>query len=73
MATVATTSPLPPSIQTRGLNLWYGRFQALRNVAIAVKPGIITALIGPSGCGKTTLLRCFNRINERLWKRHHQG
>ena len=27
--------------------------------------GIITALIGPSGCGKTTLLRCFNRINER--------
>ena len=65
MATVATTSPLQPSIQTRGLNLWYGRFQALRDVAIAVKPGIITALIGPSGCGKTTLLRCFNRINER--------
>jgi phosphate transport system ATP-binding protein len=25
----------------------------------------VTALIGPSGCGKTTLLRCFNRINER--------
>jgi phosphate transport system ATP-binding protein len=34
-------------------------------VTLAVKPGIITALIGPSGCGKTTLLRCFNRINER--------
>ena len=30
-----------------------------------IKPGIITSLIGPSGCGKTTLLRCFNRINER--------
>jgi len=53
------------TIQTRGLNLWYGDFQALKDVTINVKPGIITALIGPSGCGKTTLLRCFNRINER--------
>ncbi|MCD4726266.1 MAG: phosphate ABC transporter ATP-binding protein [Pirellulales bacterium] len=53
------------TIQTQGLNLWYGDFQALKDVTINVKPGIITALIGPSGCGKTTLLRCFNRINER--------
>ena len=34
-------------------------------MTVNIKPGIITALIGPSGCGKTTLLRCFNRINER--------
>jgi phosphate transport system ATP-binding protein len=34
-------------------------------VSLDIKPGIVTALIGPSGCGKTTLLRCFNRINER--------
>ena len=53
------------SIQTEGLNLWYGKFQALKDVAVNIKPHIITALIGPSGCGKTTLLRCFNRINER--------
>jgi len=53
------------TLQTRGLNLWYGDFQALKDVEIAVKPGIITALIGPSGCGKSTLLRCFTRINER--------
>jgi phosphate transport system ATP-binding protein len=32
---------------------------------VEIKPGIITSLIGPSGCGKTTLLRSFNRINER--------
>jgi phosphate transport system ATP-binding protein len=54
-----------PAIQTAGLNLWYGDFQALRGVTIELKHGIITSLIGPSGCGKTTLLRCFNRVNER--------
>jgi phosphate transport system ATP-binding protein len=53
------------SIQTRGLNLWYGDFQALKDIDLNVRYGLITALIGPSGCGKTTLLRCFNRINER--------
>jgi phosphate transport system ATP-binding protein len=53
------------SIQTRDLNLWYGSFQALKNINLTVRQGQITGLIGPSGCGKTTLLRCFNRINER--------
>jgi len=52
-------------ITTRNLNLWYGKFQALININVDIKHGIITSLIGPSGCGKTTLLRCFNRINER--------
>jgi phosphate transport system ATP-binding protein len=54
-----------PSITTRDLNLWYGKFQALRGVNLDIKHGLITSLIGPSGCGKTTLLRCFNRVNER--------
>lgn len=53
------------SIQTSDFNLWYGTFQALFNVSVNIKQGIITSLIGPSGCGKTTLLRSFNRINER--------
>lgn len=52
-------------ITTRALNLWYGDFQALKNIDVAMKRGQITSLIGPSGCGKTTLLRCFNRVNER--------
>ncbi len=46
-------------------NLWYGDFQALKQVTINIHRGKITGLIGPSGCGKTTLLRSFNRINER--------
>jgi phosphate transport system ATP-binding protein len=53
------------SITTRDLNLWYAKFQALININVDIKHGIITSLIGPSGCGKTTLLRCFNRVNER--------
>jgi phosphate transport system ATP-binding protein len=56
---------LPHCITTRDLNLWYGKFQALINVNVDIKEGLITSLIGPSGCGKTTLLRCFNRVNER--------
>jgi phosphate transport system ATP-binding protein len=62
------TAAGPPAdycITTRRLNLWYGDFQALRDANLQIKSGLITALIGPSGCGKTTLLRCFNRVNER--------
>lgn len=63
-------APAPGSpkwaIETEGLNLWYGTFQALFDVDLKVKKGLITSLIGPSGCGKTTFLRSVNRINERL-------
>jgi phosphate transport system ATP-binding protein len=52
-------------ITTRALNLWYADFQALKGIDVSMKRGQITSLIGPSGCGKTTLLRCFNRVNER--------
>ena len=53
------------SIETRDLCLWYGKFQALKGINSQIREGHITSLIGPSGCGKTTLLRCFNRVNER--------
>jgi phosphate transport system ATP-binding protein len=51
-------------IQTRDLNLHYGRFHALKGVSISIRPQRITAIIGPSGCGKSTLLRCFDRMND---------
>jgi phosphate transport system ATP-binding protein len=62
---MSATAPPAFSVETRDLNLWYGTFQALKNVSISVRHGQIMGLIGPSGCGKTTLLRCFNRINDR--------
>src|SRR5512134_25929 len=59
------SNPASYSITTRDLCLWYAKFQALINVTVRMRHGQITSLIGPSGCGKTTLLRCFNRVNER--------
>jgi phosphate transport system ATP-binding protein len=56
---------LPLCITAKDLCLWYAKFQALKNIQLEIKQGLITSLIGPSGCGKTTLLRCFNRVNER--------
>jgi len=61
------------AIRTRDLSLWYGDFQALYNVDLDIKKGIITSLIGPSGCGKSTYLRSINRINERLGYVHIEG
>ncbi len=61
-----TKPRVPYAIETHELNLWYGTFQALYDINLKVKAGMITSLIGPSGCGKTTFLRSVNRINERL-------
>jgi phosphate transport system ATP-binding protein len=66
MDTNSKSTSVEYGVTTRDLNLWYGKFQALKSVNLSVKRGMITSLIGPSGCGKTTLLRCFNRINERF-------
>jgi len=54
------------AIRTESVSLWYGTFQALYEIELKIRAGIITSLIGPSGCGKSTFLRSVNRINERL-------
>ena len=54
------------AIHTSKLNLWYGTFQALFDIDLNIRKGMITSMIGPSGCGKSTFLRSVNRINERL-------
>ena len=65
MTSIAAGNQPDIALATTGLSLWYGNFQALKSVSVHIKRGLITSLIGPSGCGKTTLLRCFNRVNER--------
>ena len=51
-------------IEVQQLNLFYGSFQALKNVNLELAEQEITAFIGPSGCGKSTLLKSLNRMND---------
>lgn len=46
------------------LNLFYGEFQALKDVNLDIREREITAFIGPSGCGKSTCLKTLNRMND---------
>ena len=48
----------------KNLDLYYGEFQALKNVNLNLETGKITSFIGPSGCGKSTLLKTLNRMND---------
>ena len=48
------------------VNLFYGDFQALRNITLEIPECAITAIIGPSGCGKSSFLRIFNRMNDLI-------
>jgi phosphate transport system ATP-binding protein len=52
------------SMVAKNLNVYYGDFQAVKEVNLEIKKNMITAIIGPSGCGKSTVLRSFNRMNE---------
>ncbi len=54
------------AISCKNLCFYYGDFQALKEINLAVAEKRITALIGPSGCGKSTLLRVFNRMNDLI-------
>ena len=51
-------------IVVENLDLFYGKFQALKQINAAFREHEITALIGPSGCGKSTLLKSLNRMND---------
>ncbi|RME64015.1 MAG: phosphate ABC transporter ATP-binding protein PstB [Nitrospirae bacterium] len=60
-------------LETRGLNFYYGRTHALKDINLKIHKNSVTALIGPSGCGKTTLLRCFNRMHDLYAGNRYEG
>ena len=66
MGTHRDANVVTNKIQINSLDLFYGKFQALKSVDMSVRENMITALIGPSGCGKSTLLRCLNRMNDLI-------
>ena len=59
-------TPLPAKVKAENVDFYYGTFQALKGIEIAIQAQQITALIGPSGCGKSTFLRTLNRMNDLI-------
>jgi len=51
-------------LQAKDVNVFYGDFQAIKEISMDIKANSVTAFIGPSGCGKSTFLRLFNRMND---------
>ena len=57
---------LQTKIKIEQMDLFYGNFQALKNINLEIYKNQITAFIGPSGCGKSTLLKSLNRMNDMV-------
>ena len=55
-----------PVLKAENVNIFYGKYHAVRDVYLDIPKNEITAFIGPSGCGKSTILRCFNRLNDLI-------
>jgi phosphate transport system ATP-binding protein len=51
-------------LDLKDVNIFYGSFEAVAGVTMAIPPRSVTAFIGPSGCGKSTVLRVLNRMHE---------
>ncbi len=51
-------------IETKNVDIYYGKFLAVSDVTLTVAPRSVTAFIGPSGCDKSTVLRTLNRMHE---------
>jgi phosphate transport system ATP-binding protein len=60
-------------LKTENVSIFYGAFQAVRNVFLDIPKNNVVAFIGPSGCGKSTLLRCYNRLNDLIPNARVQG
>ncbi len=57
-----TGAEAAPMIELRGVNKFYGDFQALKDIDLTVRTGEKVVVCGPSGSGKSTMIRCINRL-----------
>ena len=76
----AAAPPPPPlaaqggdKITINGLDFFYGKSRALKNVSLNLRDRKVTAFIGPSGCGKSTLLRVLNRMYDLYPNQRAEG
>jgi len=65
---VPVSPDAPLMIAMYGVSKWFGDFQVLRDVNLAVRLGERVVVCGPSGSGKSTMIRCINRLEA-----HHEG
>jgi phosphate transport system ATP-binding protein len=59
-----TSTPVVTKLEAKSLDIYYGKFHAIKNASLAVGENTVMALIGPSGCGKSTFLRALNRMHD---------
>ncbi|MEK4032764.1 phosphate ABC transporter ATP-binding protein PstB [Methylocystis sp. IM3] len=62
MNAAAQTHAPAPKVSVKGLDFFYGKTRALKDISLTLTTNRVTAFIGPSGCGKSTLLRVLNRM-----------
>jgi ABC-2 type transport system ATP-binding protein len=55
-------SNLPPAIDCQHVTYRYGKFTAVDDVTLQVRPGETMGLLGPNGAGKTTLVRMLTTL-----------
>jgi len=65
--TIPDLKSAPPgdtAVEIVGLNKWYGKYHALKDINLRVRDGEQIVICGPSGSGKSTLIRCINQLEE---------
>jgi len=60
-------------VRAEKFSVYYGEFEAVKNIDISIPTCLVTAIIGPSGCGKSTFLRAINRMNDLIPSCHIAG
>ncbi len=59
-------NPSDVLIESRGVSVFYGSHEAIKNASLSMPRNRVIAMIGPSGCGKSTFLRSINRLNDLI-------